>query len=199
MVRRDAAADQRFKLLNELLDESSEGALGKTQHRVNNLGQIASMTMPPGFEKGRQSGGTFANNSFREYHQAETPEVKFYFEYRGSRMTAASANRFRQTLAQKAHELTNSELENLQEVLGAKRSSKDDFQINSARTEDLNGKRVLTVEGRYPRYHLSARTIFVDSDGSGSAVQEISFQSTTAEFAEKTALSRKVFNSIKWK
>ncbi len=199
MVRHDVAEDERRQLFNELMDESSEGVLNKNGHRVNNLGQIASMTMPFDFEKGDQSGGTFANNSFREYHQVASPEVKFYFEYRGGRISGDSANQFHKTLAETAHDLTSIEIENLQGVLGAKRTNKDDFQLNLARTEDLNGKLVLVLEGRFLHHDLSVRTLFVDSDGTGSAVQEISFQSPTADFADKTAMCSKVFNSIKWK
>jgi hypothetical protein len=205
LERRDAAEEQRRRLFDELMQDGTDGKdSGVKGNRTSGIqvidrGQIASMSMPAGFEKGKTVGGTYANDSFQEYHLSSNADVKFYFEYRGRRMGAESSKVFHDTLEKPPHALTPHELEGLHQVLGANRSNKDDFKINSARTEDLNGKRVLTVEGRYPHHGLSARTIFVDSDGTGSAVQEITFQAPTAEFFKNTTASLNALKSIKWK
>ena len=203
--RRDAAEEQRRRLFDELMQEGKDsganaGAANQNSGpKVLDRGQISSMTMPAGFEKGRQVGGTFANDNFQEYHLGTNANVKFYFEYRGRRMGAESSKVFHETLERPAHSLTPQEIESLHQVLGANRTNKEDFKINSAKTEDLNGKRVLTIEGRYPQHGLSARTVFVDSDGTGSAVQEITFQAPTAEFFKNTSASLNALKSIKWK
>lgn len=205
MERRDAAEEQRRRLFDELMQDGKDGkdgsAIGRNASGIEVIdrGQISSMSMPAGFEKGKAVGGTFANNSFQEYHLSSNANVKFYFEYRGQRMGAESSRAFHETLERPPHVLAPQELESLHQVLGANRSNKEDFKINSARTEDLNGKRVLTIEGRYPHHGLSARTVFVDSDGTGSAVQEITFQAPTAEFFKNTAASLNALKSIKWK
>lgn len=204
MERRDAAEEQRRRLFDELMQDGKDGKDGPSSRKqggpqVLDRGQISSMSMPAGFEKGTAVAGTYANNSFQEYHLSSNANVKFYFEYRGSRMGAESSKVFRETLDKPPHPLTPQELESLHQVLGANRSNKEDFKINSAKTEDLNGKRVLTIEGRYPQHGLSARTVFVDSDGTGSAVQEITFQAPTAEFFKNTAASLIALKSIKWK
>ncbi len=208
MERRDAAEEQRRRLFEELMQDGQDGKDGKdggassrktSGIQVIDRGQISSMSMPPGFEKGKTVGGTYANDSFQEYHLSSNANVKFYFEYRGRRMGAESSKVFHDTLEKPPHALAPQEIESLHQVLGANRSNKDDFKINSARTEDLNGKRVLTIEGRYPQHGLSARTVFVDSDGTGSAVQEITFQAPTAEFFKNTAVSLNALKSIKWK
>ncbi|MDP3509207.1 MAG: hypothetical protein Q8T09_14640 [Candidatus Melainabacteria bacterium] len=205
MERRDAAEEQRRRLFDELMQDGRDNRDGGASGRktggiqVIDRGQISSMSMPAGFEKGKTVGGTYANDSFQEYHLSSNANVKFYFEYRGRRMGVESSKVFHDTLEKPPHALAAQELESLHQVLGANRSNKDDFKINSARTEDLNGKRVLTIEGRYPRHNLSARTVFVDSDGTGSAVQEITFQAPTAEFFKNTAASLNALKSIKWK
>ncbi len=205
MERRDAAEEQRRRLFDELMQDGKDGkdgnAIGRNASGIEVIdrGQISSMSMPAGFEKGKTVGGTFANNSFQEYHLSSNANVKFYFEYRGRRMGAESSRAFHETLERPPHVLAPQELESLHQVLGANRSNKEDFKINSARTEDLNGKRILTIEGRYPHHGLSARTVFVDSDGTGSAVQEITFQAPTAEFFKNTAASLNALKSIKWK
>lgn len=205
MERRDAAEEQRRRLFEELMQDGKDGKDGGASGQrasgiqVIDRGQISSMSMPAGFEKGKAVGGTYANDSFQEYHLSSNANVKFYFEYRGRRMGTESSKVFHDTLEKPPHTLAPQEIESLHQVLGANRSNKDDFKINSARTEDLNGKRVLTIEGRYPHHGLSARTVFVDSDGTGSAVQEITFQAPTAEFFKNTAVSLNALKSIKWK
>ncbi|CAN5521563.1 hypothetical protein BH11CYA1_BH11CYA1_03360 [soil metagenome] len=206
--RRDAAEEQRRRLFDELMNDnkdSKDGTISGGEKRqsdgpiVSDRGQISSMTMPANFESGKQVSGTFANNNFKEYHLSSNANVKFYFEYRGSRMGAESSRVFHDTLERAPHSLTPQEIESLHQVLGANRSNKEDFKINSAKTEDLNGKRVLTIEGRYPQHGLSARTIFIDSDGTGSAVQEVTFQAPTAEFFKNTSVSLNALKSIRWK
>lgn len=198
MERRDPAETQRRRLYEELMQD------GAAENKLNNIqvidrGQISRMSMPSGFERGQTIGGTYANDSFQDYHLKSNADVKFYFDYRGSRMGAQSSRSFHDLLAKPAHALTAQELESMHQVLGANRSNKDDFRISSATTEDLNGKRVLKIEGNYPKHGLNARTIFVDTDGTGSAVQEITFQAPAAEFLKHKASSDNAFKSIHWK
>lgn len=203
MERRDPAETQRRRLYEELMqgDSATANLTGAklSSVQVIDRGQISSMSMPSGFERGQTIGGSYANNSFQDYHLKSNADVKFYFDYRGSRMGAESSRLFHDLLAKPAHALTAQELESMHQVLGANRSNKDDFRISSATTEDLNGKRVLKIEGNYPKHGLNARTIFVDSDGTGSAVQEITFQAPTAEFLKHKANSDNAFKSIRWK
>lgn len=198
MERRDAAEEQRRRLFDELMKDGKDDRQASGP-KVLDRGQISSMTMPAGFERGKAIGSTYANDSFQEYTLNRNPDVKFYFEYRGRRMGADSSKAFHDILEKPPHSLAPQEIESLRQVLGANRSNKEDFKINSARTEDLNGKRVLTIDGRYPQHGLSARTVFVDSDGTGSAVQEITFQAPTAEFFKNSAASLNSLKSIKWK
>lgn len=199
----DAAQEQRRRLLEEIMQDDSTGN-DKSGRKASKLqvfdrGQIASMSLLPDFVKGKTIGGTYANNSFQEYHLKSNANVKIYFEYRGSRMGDESAKAFKDILAKPPHMLSTQELEGLHQVLGTNRSNGDNFEISSAKTEDLLGKRVVLIEGYYPKHGLSARTIFVDTDGTGSAVQEITFQAPKAEFIKNSASSLKAFESIKWK
>ncbi|MBZ0186660.1 MAG: hypothetical protein K8F91_10460 [Candidatus Obscuribacterales bacterium] len=169
-----------------------------TPNEVTNIGQIARLTLPTGFEPGVKRAGTSGNNFFAEYHLASDPDVLLYFEYRGARMSKASSDSFRQLLEGPAHHIKADQLQEFGELLSDKRNPKD-FRVDVARTQDLNGKRVLVVEGRYLKHDLQARTIYIDADGSGSAVQEVTFQTPPDKVNQHFLSGVQALESIKWK
>jgi hypothetical protein len=168
---------------------------------VKDIGQISDMKLPAGFVPGKQSGaGSGGNDSFQEYHSGADPNVKVYFEYRGHRMSQDSSDKFHQLLGAPAHNLPQAELNQLGEVIQDKGQS-GSFQISTAKTQDINGKRVLMVEGDYVNQNppLRARSLYIDSDGTGSAVQEVTFQAPTASFNKNVVQGTRSLGSINWK
>jgi hypothetical protein len=163
---------------------------------AKDIGQVADMKLPPGFVSGKENAGP--NAFFKEFHSGSDPDVKVYFEYRGHRMSPDGSTKFHDILAQPAHNLAQKELDQLSEVLQTKAQASD-FQISTAKTQDINGKRVLLVEGDFLKYGLRARTLYVDSDGTGSAVQEVTFQAPTDRFNKNTVKGTQSLNSITWK
>ncbi|MCA9802457.1 MAG: hypothetical protein KC777_10855 [Cyanobacteria bacterium HKST-UBA02] len=90
------------------------------------------------------------------------------------------------------------EFQSLGEILRGK--EKDElFQLDSASTETINGKRVLMLEGRYKSNDLRTMSMLIDSDGTGEAVQEVALVSPPDRFAALKGTTREMFDSIKWK
>src|ERR1700679_1101620 len=112
---------------------------------VKDIGQIDLMKLPLGFVIGKSSQPGFTSSFFQEYHLEADPTVKVYFEYRGKRMSSDSSDRFRDLLTAPPHNLSQGELEQLGEVLQAK-SDHARFRTMVAKTQDINGKRVLVIE-----------------------------------------------------
>lgn len=174
-------------------------ASNDTVKEVIDLGQIARLNMPPGFVKGESEGGTSGNNYFAEYHLEADPEVKLYFEYRGHRTSKAQAEKFHALLNKPAHKLSPEETQSdFGEILSDKNIPQD-FHTQIAKTQDINGKRVLVVEGRYINHDLQARTLYVDTDSTGSAIQEITFQTPVDKRSKYFTSGIKALESIKWK
>ncbi|MCA9800957.1 MAG: hypothetical protein KC777_03170 [Cyanobacteria bacterium HKST-UBA02] len=165
---------------------------------VTDVGQIARLTLPDGFEKGPRESGTSGNNLFEEYHLGTDADVKLYFEYRGRRMSQTSSTAFKDLLAAPEHRLKPDELEALGELLGDKKNP-GSFRVDVARTQDLNGKRVLVVEGRYLQHDLQARSMYIDTDGSGSAVQEVTFQTPADKVSKHFLAGVRALESVVWK
>lgn len=166
--------------------------------KVRDIGQVSTLTLPDNFEKGQETGGTAGTNSFREYHSKDDPSIQLYFEYRGMRTTPEAAKAFQDVLKDPPHVLKQSEINSLTTTLRDK-GYPEDFKIMVAKTQDINGKRVLSVEGEYAKHKLMARTLFVDSDNTGSAVQEITFQAPSDKFMKNIPKGAKALESIQWK
>jgi microcompartment protein CcmK/EutM len=137
---------------------------------------------------------------FREYHISGDPELKLCFYYRGIRTSQFDGETFKQVLQKPPHDLSDAELSTLAATLRNKNPQL--FAKTVARTEDLNGKRVLVVEGSYDQgkpTQIDNRSIYVDSDGTGTAVQEIFCQGPSAKFQKHSQEYRAALSSIRWK
>jgi hypothetical protein len=184
-------------LLDQWLLEESAGANPNPEMR--NHGQIAEMTLPVGWVEAppyRFRGGV-GMRSFRKVYPPEAPQVVLGFYYRGLPTTEESARGFHAILSEPPHALRHPELNALAEVLRDK-AHREDFAARTVRTEDVNGKRVLVVQGTYTIIQEDCLEIFVDARRDGAVIQEIFFQAPTAEFRQYLPAAKRAFQSIIW-
>lgn len=165
---------------------------------VLNCGQIERMKLPPGWQANQKQEGKIGNSSYRDYTPPDNKEVKMVFFYRGRPVEPGSASAFHGLLEKPAHSLSPAELKSIAEVIRDRQDARD-FQMLSARTEDLNGKRVLIVEGRYIQIQQDTYAVLVDADGSGKAVQEIFFQAPKENYMRFSREAKESIKSIQWK
>lgn len=169
----------------------------RTRVRVKDHGQVKHLELPPGWsacpEEQRTSG-----DYLKEFRSEESEDVKLSFYYRGQRIPRLAAEEFQKILANPAHELSAEELEQAEIVI---RNAADEeyFSISSSHTEDLHGKRVLIVEGVWKTSGQADYGIFIDSDNTGSAVQEIHFLAPEREYVNYIDQIEQVLASITWK
>ncbi len=162
-------------------------------------GQIETIELPDGWvESDEDFYSTVGTRSLRVFHPPDTPDAVLCFYYRGLPINAQSGRDFSTVLRRPAHELNLQELALISEVLSDKQSLQT-FATSAARTEDVNGKRVLVVEGRYKKNQYEVVHMFVDADGTGRAVQEIYFQAPADKFSLHHEQARAAMRSIKWK
>ena len=162
-------------------------------------GQIRHMSIPPGWEEGEPEAYLgIGYRSFREVHPMLDPAAKLCFFYRGGPIRPLPGERFHALITSPAHMLSFSEIKTLGEVL-RDRQSPTDFAMTMARTEDISGKRVLVVEGRYLDANDETRALFVDADLTGRVIQEIYFQAPRQLYLRYGRLVRDMMNSIAWR
>jgi len=163
---------------------------------VISTGQIAGMSVPNGWVA-REAVTLPAGAGLIEYHPVGHDDIRLNSYYRGRRISAEAAQAFKDCLAQPPHALQSAELKALSEVL---RDKSYDFDIIFAKTEDLDGRRVLSVEGTYKDpAHTRSRTIYVDSDHTGSAVQEISYTANSKDYQGHLTEAETALKSIIWR
>lgn len=178
-------------------DKTASSATATKSETISS-GQINSMSVPEGWLK-RGPVNLRAGEGLAEFHAPSDSDVRLNSYYRGNRISNDGASAFKKCLDSVAHAITkgSDEMKSLSEVLDGKSRY---FNISSAFTEELNGKKVLVVEGSHKdAEHTTSRTVYVDSDGTGSAVQEITYSAPGATFKAHLPEAEKAMKSIKWK
>ncbi len=204
-VPREVAAKQAAnpvteKFLDDLMGKPSKTKKGDGE--VVSQGQIAEMTLPNGWEEGRIQGAVSGTSSYREFTPAGERDAKLIFFYRGRRMSKDASDAFLNVLKQPAHMMKEDEAKTLfnpplKEILRDK-AIPGGFNLESAKTEVINGKKVLVIEGTFPGIQERTRAMYIDADGTGSAVQEVYYQAPKDKFMKHQPSVNASFKSIKW-
>lgn len=161
-------------------------------------GQIQSIKLPNGWKEKDSCPAPDKLSCLTEFNPPDNPEARLEFFYRGVRVPDAPAGAFNSILAKPDHALDRDEFQSLGEILRGK--EKDElFQLDSASTETINGKRVLLLEGRYRSNDLRTMSMLIDSDGTGEAVQEVALVSPENGFEALKGTVKEAYGSIKWK
>jgi len=188
------ADEEQSPFLRELQMESQR----KARDGKFSTGQIQSIKVPDGWTEKNVCPAPDRLSCLTEFNPPDNPEARLEFFYRGVRVPDAPARAFNSILAKPDHALDRDEFQSLGEILRGK--EKDElFQLDSASTETINGKRVLMLEGRYKSNDLRTVSMLIDSDGTGEAVQELALVSPPDRFAALKGTAREMFDSIKWK
>jgi hypothetical protein len=162
------------------------------------IGQIESIILHAGWKKDELERPTGGASMYLKYHPEEQSDTQFAFFYRGKKLNTEESSKFRNLLQKPAHVLSPAELDSIKSVLRDKQNP-NDFKMLLAKTEEINGKKVLIVEGHYKEIAEDNRTIFVDADGTGAAVQEIFFQAPKAQYLRYFKSATSTVRSIEWK
>lgn len=194
----DQKSDSSVRLMDDLMSTIAKNATKPAVSEVTDLGQISKMNLPTGWEEGVQQQHRQHAASYQEFHPVGEPECQLGFYYRGRRTSELAGQRFRDLLNKPPHALSRDEIDSLKEIVRDKYSPAD-FQCSNARTVDIGGKRVLLLEGRYKAIQQDSKHLFIDSDGTGTAVQEIFFQAPKDKFANYAKVAEQSMKSIKWK
>lgn len=183
--------------VSKFLDQWVKPDPKKTSSIVS-IGQVDALKLPPGWKEGQATKPAGGSSSLREFHLPGNREVKLCFFYRGTRVSEAVGKDFQKVIEQAPHILKPAEVESLKEILREK-ANPQSFKTLIAKTEDIDGKRVLLIEGSHAGSQIETRSIFVDTDGTGTAIQEIFFQAPKPEYTKHLPVATAALKSIRWK
>lgn len=187
--------------LNEaFLEEIRSSQMIRSNPIAFDIGQVARMEFPNTWTAGATEKKPMQTESLTKFQLAGDPDTKICLYDRGTPIRPSVAEAFHNLLEQAPHTLTESQFAALSEILRDK--SQQYFSKRDARTEDLNGKRVLVVEGSFYKGkpdQVDNKSIYIDADGTGSVVQEIWYDSPKNKYDLHLHDANKAFKSIRWK
>lgn len=167
-------------------------------NELTDVGQIDHIDLPAGWEEGPRYEQREHSPSYQEFHPPGEKDCQLGFYYRGRRVSDRAAQTFRKILSLAEHVLSHGEFDALSEIVGDKINPAD-FHVTTARTKSINGKMVLIIDGRYLELQHETSHIFLDADGTGSAVQQIFFQAPVEKFPLYQGVAHRALLSIRWK
>lgn len=125
----------------------------------------------------------------------DNANVELNIYYRGSHLDPEAAKRFHDLLSKPPHLLSSDELKQVSQALRDK-ANPENFKILSAKTETINGRTVLSIEGSYRQFDVRAQVKYVDSEADGSIVREVSYTAPAKDYAKYILAAQKSFSSL---
>jgi hypothetical protein len=155
------------------------------------------MTAPAGWVMRPSQGscGCARTGVYKVYGPRGNDQIRIYTHRRPDEETADHAFLWRDVLDKPTHVLDETERRHM---IATTRQVDKDFEIREMRTADLNGKRVLVVEGEWHRNSYREKIIYADSKGDGELIDEIGYGAPAADYATYLEAARKAFASVVW-
>ena len=170
---------------------------------VVNQDLITSLPLPDGWREVPVPDQGFALATIREFRPANAvnDNVSLCLFNRGLAIDLSdedAAESFARLLTESPHDLAPTEIDACEAILGES-ADPERFSIAIAKTELLNGRIVLIVEGSWITSQTDMLRVYADIQGDGRFVQEISFTAPSAAFQLLRAEIVECFKAISWK
>lgn len=166
--------------------------------QVANHGQVARMTLPAGWVERALERSEFDLRSVRIFNPVDGEKTMICLFFRGRPISPRSGNAFGLLLEMPAHDLSEEECDQVQEVF-REAGSAEVFQKRRAYTKNWQGRTALVLEGLYPQSQIEMISLFVAGDTAGQIVQEVIFMAPQPEYAGQLTTVLESLESIEWK
>lgn len=155
------------------------------------------MHLPDGWKETEPEVKVVFMERLREFRSQDDPAVEISLYYRGQPIARAAANRLLSVLEKPSHSLTEQEVDAVSVVL-RDASDSDWFDLRSARTETLKGRKVLVCEGVWKRSGIVDLGVFIDRNGDGSEIEELHYKAPENLYQKFLGTAGRAFRSISW-
>ncbi|HEY9681116.1 MAG TPA: hypothetical protein V6C86_06005 [Oculatellaceae cyanobacterium] len=161
---------------------------------------IKSISLPDGWREFEVPQQGFELSTLREFRPADSinDDVSLSLYNRGLALDDETAQDFFSLLTAPPHVLTSDELDQVHLVLNDA-NDPERFSFAEAKTEFLNGRPAMIVEGRWLRSQTDMLRIYIDIKGDGRFVQEVSFSAPIADYKRWISDVRACLQTLSWK
>jgi len=160
-------------------------------------GQVKRLALPPGWTETDITRGDTHGISLREFSPADNDDVCLCFFYRGFPFELPTGAAFNSVLAAPPHSLQTKEIKSIADIL-EEICQPESFKPLAIHTQDLNGKTVLLVEGRWLKQDLDTYSLYIAADESGCAVQQIYLLAATNLFPKYIKDVKDCLKNTEW-
>ncbi len=204
-VANDPTTEKMAQYLSGSFTEPDRVREAPLCRKMEGLGRIYSMTLPPGWvETSQKDGGSRLFSGmiqYREFQPPASPETFLAYWNRGflgNALTPRTGKAFIKVLSEAPHTLSTKEVEGLSELLG-KAGNTQRFSILDVRTMQLNGNRVLVVDGTWTDNRDRAAIVMFPSDSTGTLVEQICYEASAEDYSRYLDFASNALLSIKWR
>ncbi len=170
----------------------------KRQLKVSDLGAIATFSLPTGWVENIQAASQLAQQSYsRDFSPEEDSFSSLSVFFSGKQISETSANNFRAVISEFPHELSAEEINSISQVL-SKMADEDAFDLRSAATAVVSGRRVLIVDGAWKKSQTQFYGLMTEV-GESREIQEIFFEAKMTGFMKYLSVVVDSFQTIEWK
>jgi hypothetical protein len=169
----------------------------KQAPQLSNFGAVSLMHMPDRWQEEDQGPVLFGQAASRVFRPPQTNVGGLFLRLLPMALNGPTQKSWLFALSGRPRKLAGQQLAELEDVL---RWMLDPavFAIESAKTADLNGKRVLAIRGVWLEHDFQVLSFFLDTTGKGDFVQEIYYGAPTAQYEEWLPAARAAFATIIW-
>lgn len=162
-------------------------------------GQIKFMSLPSGFVQQFMEPSEWHHSRYvKNFHRTDNPNVRLVFYFRGNPLSADEGDNFTHLLAAPTHSLSPDEIQSL-ELMLYEDCEEEDFNLDQARTETINGRTVLRFAGTWIEPDLYDVGIFINANAKTHLVQEIHFLAPAKDYEDFKHYLEDALKTILWK
>lgn len=178
------------------------GSKGASGPSVNDVSCVEQMNLPEGWVAERPQQRPFGMKTHMEFHPADDNSITISMRYGGTELDKRSQEAISAVFAAPEHQLTRRELDSLRGALGNVGDNNPTdptraFNLTAARTEEVNGKKVLRIEGNWTTgQKLEFTGIFVPCD---KKLDEIYLEAPKAVAETHKSAYEAMLKKINWK
>ena len=159
------------------------------------IGQIKRIRIPTDWLKVEQNNPDLS--SLVVFHPPSNPMVQLGFYYRGRPLSQSIGEAFQSLLSADARDLTPSQLTPIAAVLDDVFSI-EQFHLAGASVQNISGRNVLAVKGRWLSTENESYEIFIDAGRTGTVVQQVYFVAPASEFVQYIDAVMESINALEW-
>lgn len=164
---------------------------------VTDCGPVKRISLPPGWRERTNERPLPDGRFVRTFFPPACPQAHICLYYRPTPVAFTSGASFLRSLVTPFHDLSENEIDRLDSILEGMAVA-DAFEMLSAGTGYLNGKRIIRIVGRWRLQGNKTVAVFTNADQRGCVVMQIYYAAPERHFDTYLEDATEAMQSVEW-